>query len=362
MASFSGAVVGCGRMGGVTSEIMRRFAPKFWLPLSHCEAMQAHAEITLDAVCDVDAGALQAARSRFNVPNAYQDYRRMIDEIAPQILGIATRTPQRPDIIRHAVQRGVRALHIEKPLCNSMQQLLELERLLSSGEIACTYGTLRRYLPMFDRARVLAQSGSFGELQHVQVCFGRAPLLWTHPHAVDLLLFMAGDVAVARVAGRFAGSSVACTGSTIDGDPRVLSLVVEFVNGTTGLISESGGWDVVLSCSAGSVTVESDGHRIRCRGSCDPDPYWCDKTPDAVAGDGTVSEYGGTALALERLVSVLKQQQPLKNAVSDKRAIFAGQRVLFAAAQSHLQGGIAIDPAVLDPDLVISGRTGDRYA
>ena len=179
--------------------------------------------------------------------------------------------------------------------------------------------------------------------------------MWTHPHSLDLLLFFAGDAPVRRVSARFAPGSVERQGSRLDGDPFVLSVLVEFENGVTGLIGQVGGCDVLVAGRNGVVSIESDGRRLRVRRSEGDDPYWDIhqvEEADAVAG--------GTRLALDRLVRGLNGNAA--QVLSDKRAILMGQRLLLACGQSHLAGGAAVDPNELDPDLVVTGRSGNRYA
>jgi len=353
---LKGAVIGCGRMGAFTNPRVREYAPPFWLPLSHAEAMAAQPEISLVALCDSNKDQLARAQAQYAIGKGYSDYRRLIDEVKPDILAVATRTRERPAIIEHALATGVRALHVEKPLCNSVAQLTRLEQLLAPAQIACTYGTLRRYFPVYQRALDLAQSGRFGELQQVQVCLGRAALMWNHPHSLDILRFMAGDAAVERVSARFAGSGFSVEGVTLDGDPIVLSALLEFAGGVSGLVSQGGGLDVVLFCSKGMITVESDGHRLRCRHGDGKGVYW----QESEIEDGAKSA-GGTRLALDRLVSALRGAAPA-HAAADKQAILESQRLLFACVQSHLAGGAAVDPRRLDPGLSITGRSGELYA
>lgn len=360
MTQFRGAVIGCGRMGAFTSDVMRRHAPPVWLPLSHGEAMAAHSKISLAALCDIDGEALRRAQERFGVTKGYADYRRLVDEVAPQIVGIATRTAQRAEIIHYAIDRGVLALHIEKPLCNGVGELIRIERRLATEPVFCTYGTLRRYFPIYQHARELARSGRYGVLQQVQVCFGVGRLLWTHPHSLDLLLFFAGDVEPDWAIARFAEDGFTVEGSTIDGDPVVTAATLQFSNGVTGLISQTGGWDVVLACSEGSITVESDGRRIRCRNAHGDDPYWSESYVDELPGAG-VAGSGGTKLALDRLVNGLLGFGA-NQAEIDKQAMLSGQRLLFACAQSHLAGGKAINPRQLDAELSITGHSAGRYA
>jgi scyllo-inositol 2-dehydrogenase (NAD+) len=349
VANLRGAVVGCGRMGAFTSPLMQKWAPSCWHPLSHCEAISTTSGIELSAVCDVDEALLSRVTALYPTTRAFRSHTDLIDQIAPDILGIATRTPQRPGIIEYAVSNGVRGLHLEKPLCNSLSELDRLQLLLESREVACTYGTLRRYIPIFALARGLALSGRFGPLQQIEVRFGAASLMWTHPHSFDLLLFMAGDADVSTVSARFAATER--RGAQLDGDPIVRSVLVEFATGVTGLISQAGGNDVTLSCRDGAVTVESGGRRIRWRESSGGgDPYW-----DAQGVDAFVGGEGGTRLAVERLVGALGGTSP-EHAAADRRALLMGHRVLLAAVQSHLEDGRATRLDQLDPTLAVSGR------
>ena len=359
MNQVRGAVIGCGRMGAFTTDMVRRFAPPCWFPLSHCEAMVAHPDIVLAAICDTDPALLERARQAHAVPAAFTDYREMIARHAPDVVGIATRTPERPGIIEDVVRSGVRALHVEKPLCNAVAQLVHLEDLLAPPTIACTYGTIRRYFPVYGKARGLAAAGQYGALQQVRVDFGPGRLLWTHPHAVDLLLFLTGDRSVKWVSAQ-CNSDYPREGSRVDGDPLLLSAILEFEDGVTGVISQSGGTDVTLSCAAGAITVESDGRRIRTRFPEGEDAYW-NGSELMDEADPAEARHGGTMRALDRLVRALRTPATAEIAV-DKRAIFQGQRVLFACLQSHLSGGARVDPAQLDPDLWVSGRSGTRYA
>ncbi|MBK7563236.1 MAG: Gfo/Idh/MocA family oxidoreductase [Propionivibrio sp.] len=348
------AVIGCGRMGAVTSEAMRRFAPAAWMPLSHAEAVDAQPSLELVGVCDIEPGLLAAAAARFGVPG-YADYHELLGALRPELVTVATRTPERPDIIAAAVATGARALHLEKPLCNSAAQLAHLEVLFADPGVACTFGTLRRYMPIYQRARTLAGEADFGGLNQVQVNMGKAPLMWTHPHSLDLLLFFAGDRRVKRVSAHFAEGSVERQGSRLDGDPVVVSVLIEFDDGLTGLIGQTGGCDVILGGSNGTVAVESDGRCLHIRGSEGDDAYW-DRHRVEEADDSP----GGTRLALDRLVEGMNGKAT--QVLADKRAILTGQRLLLACGQSHLAGGAAVDPDELDPDLVITGRSGNRYA
>lgn len=352
---FRTAVIGCGRMGAVTGEAMQKFAPTAWLPLSHADAVNSHSDLELIGLCDIAPDLLASACARFDGVSGFADYRDLLDTLYPEVITVATRTPERPQIIADAIAAGVRGLHLEKPLCNSVSQLNNLESLLAPPGIVCTFGTLRRYMPIYNRALELTSEKNFGTLNQLQINMGKAPLLWSHPHSLDLLMLFAGERKVESVSARFAPGSVQRQGSSLDGDPVVMSILVEFSGGVTGFIGQTGGCDVLLSGSNGLISIESDGRRLLFRDSDGGDPYWDRRRIEEPGGDG-----GGTGLALNRLVEGLKGNYI--QTLFDKTAILMGQRLLLACGQSWLEGGAPIDPGNLDPDLIITGRTGNRYA
>jgi scyllo-inositol 2-dehydrogenase (NAD+) len=352
---FKAAVVGCGRMGAFTRESLRRHLPAAYQPLNHVDAILAKPELELVGVCDTSTEVLEAVLSRLPGVPGFTDHRKLIEGAQAEVLTIATRTPDRPGIIRDALSAGVRGLHLEKPLCNSVAQLQELEALLESPTIICTYGAIRRYMPIYQRALELVNAGICGELQQVQICMGRGQLLWAHPHSVDLILYFVGERRVKSVSAHFA-PGLDIRGNNIDGDPAVQAALIEFEDGVSGLISQSGGCDTIIACSEGIITIESDGRRLRIRRSMGDDMYW----DDVVTELPDVSD-GGTRLAMDRMVAGLTNgEQPMN--FEDKRAILLGQRILLACGQSHLMGNARVDPDHLFDDLEISGHSNGRYS
>ena len=129
MGRLDCAVIGCGRMGAFTSDDVRRYSPLCWLPLSHIEALRSLDSVYLRSVCDVNPNLLSQVREKYDVDQVYTDYKKLLAEICPNILCIATRTRERPEIVKAAIEAGVKGFHLEKPLCNSVEQLEQLEQL-----------------------------------------------------------------------------------------------------------------------------------------------------------------------------------------------------------------------------------------
>src|SRR5262245_2682420 len=95
------ATIGCGRMGAQPSARAEGTVPAGWLPLSHVEALLAVPGTTVEALGDLDEKALALWSGHYGIAGCYTDYRRLIDEIRPDVLTVATRTPAKAEIIRY---------------------------------------------------------------------------------------------------------------------------------------------------------------------------------------------------------------------------------------------------------------------
>lgn len=347
-------------MGAFTSPAVRAHAPACWFPLAHAEAIAEHPGLVLTAVADTNADAAARAAAAYGPVPAFTDAEAMLAAVQPELLAIATRTPGRANLIASALAAGVRALHVEKPLCNSMAELARLEAAFAAGDCFLTLGAIRRRLSPYRAALAHAMSGTLGRLLEAQVNLGAAPLFWSHPHAVDLLLAAADGSPVVDVSGRLLAVERGATASHIVSDPVIETATVRFASGLVGRIGRMLGSDLQLSCEEGVLAVEADGHRTRLLSSapCAAYPAWSDwdgHQPGA-SGEGTLS-------ALAELVACLDGDGPALATNARSRAdTFLGQRLLFAIAQSDAEGGRPVSPGQLDPAWTIDGTTGGRPA
>ncbi|MEO6079201.1 MAG: Gfo/Idh/MocA family oxidoreductase [Steroidobacteraceae bacterium] len=352
------AVVGCGRMGAFTSEAVKRFAPACWFPLSHAEAIRAHPALHLAALADANESALDRALQAYGVTRGFIDYRELVASIRPRLLAIATRTPGRAEIVQSSAAAGVCAFHVEKPLCNSMTELQELEKMFAGDERFLTLGAIRRFFGVYMTARDLAASGEYGELREIRVNMGVGSLYWTHPHSVDLILFVAGDRHLEAVQARL--SDVAMRGSrVVTSDPVIDAATLLFTDGVMGHITRSPGADLVLACSRGEITVENDGRSIRIAAPVGNDPYLVRRPADIPVR----SLPEGTFAPVAQLVSCLKGDAAARAANRRlRRDIFLGQRAMFAMVESHLRSSRLVAPDEAATDLTIEARTGLNHA
>jgi scyllo-inositol 2-dehydrogenase (NAD+) len=347
-------------MGAFTSDLLKQHAPACWFPLNHAEAMRHHPRLHLRALCDRDAQALARAAAAHEVGITYTEPRQLLDEVRPVLLGIATRTLGRAALIQEALERGVRALHVEKPLCNGVRELQGLAAAVARPGVFVTYGAIRRFFPAYRLARELADSGRYGALREIRVQLGSGTLFWTHPHAVDLILFGAGEREIAGVQARLARVESGSSSVDVESDPLVVSATIHFHDGVTGHITQALGADVVLSCADAEIAVRADGGTLEVYAARNGALY-----PTAAPHEHAPSAHGpcGTLAPVSQLVACLDGDAAAiaGNAVV-KRDLLAGQRILFAMLQSHLEASRIVAPAAIDDAMFIHARTNGRHA
>jgi predicted dehydrogenase len=185
-------------------------------------------------------------------------------------------------------------------------------------------------------------------------------LYWTHPHSVDLILYIAGERRVAAVQARLANVVNGDARLAISSDPVVESASIYFEGGLAGHITQAAGSDLVLSCSEAEITVESDGRGICIAAARGEDPYLSRTAYDGLSE--TPAEEG-TLAPVSHLAGCLSgdpDQIPIS--ASSKAHMLEGQRILFAMVQSHLENSRPVKLADIDPALTIEAKTGENFA
>jgi scyllo-inositol 2-dehydrogenase (NAD+) len=350
------AVIGCGRMGAQPSARLEGSIPAGWLPLTHAEALLAVDGVELAALCDVSEAVVKRHAAHYGVAGAYTDYRELLDEVRPEILSIATRTPAKAGIVEHACRAGVKGLYIEKPLANSLGECMRLLGLMAENGVKIAYGVNRRYHPVYRSAREMLAAGEIGEVIEIVVEHGLAPLLWSHPHSTDLILFLSGAGELDSVQACCTAESVARAGELIvDSDPRIESAFFRMSDGVTGHIVRSRGLSVRVGGTAGTLTVHADGSYIQINGPHAPgDGYFLHERVVHPLG-----KRGATVTAMMELACAVREGTASPTPEND---IIAGTRMLMGCTWSHLNHGRIVTAAEIPARLTVTGRSGDLYA
>jgi len=311
-------LIGLGRIGKTSKG---ETLPLGWRPYNHLDAIKANKNLCLVATCDVET---------------FYNYKTLIDHVRPDIIGIATRTKGRTDIIRYAAEHGVKGIYIEKPISTSLEDCYTALDAVEKNNVNVVYGTQRRFMDIYRRAKDIILFGGIGEIVSIEVGFGRAALLWTHPHTVDTILYFTGmDVEFVQGACLFPPESMSDSG--IDADPILETGFIKFNNGITADIfcrPTTNGMNVYIFGKTGTIKILENGSRLELNNINVDVPITISGTQRAYSelgiGYGTGTEH-----------------------------IRVGHQILFALMKSSMSGGKRVKLDELDEKFRITGRHGD---
>lgn len=354
MRQYKAALIGCGRIGSDTRPELAARLPKGWLPLSHADAMSALPTLALMAFSDTNKEALVLAQQRFKVSRGYQNPYELLEKEKPEVLSIATRTDGRCELIQAAVASGVKAIHAEKPLSRTLAQTRHLLSLLKQEGVYFTYGTTRRYMPIYQEAKAMVESGKIGQLQQIQIAFGQGALFWLHPHSVDLILYFSNNGAVKTVQADCSFAQGVIQGKLIDCDPEVNFARILFEGGLEALITKEPGMNLRLIGDSGTLEVVADGTKIRLFTSAEGSPLRLHEEQMV-----SQAQCSGTKNAFSALVMALETGTELPISLDE---VEKNQALLFAMVASALEGSRPLDFDKVSVEYEISGRTGQLFA
>ena len=327
-------LIGCGRMGAtIDDEIKGRFDSSRWQPYSHAAAYTSVESTELVAVSDVMQDKVEAAQKRYNVPAGYTDYREMIEKEEPDIVSIATRPGTHAEMTVFAAEHGVKGIYCEKPLCCSMEEADLMVEACEKNGVKFNYGTQRRYADLYHKARGLIEAGEIGKLQCVVAECGLGAAQWSHTHASDMLLYLAGDPEIDFVQGTVNVSDDAWEGNNLPQDPGISNGYVRFKNGVHGYFVAGGAYEFEAVGSSGRVRTLNNGlggELWKAQGK------W-NVQKEAVFPKATLEV--GTNKCVEDLVNAIENDTDTQGNVYLARR---SQEMILGIIESHRQGGVRV--------------------
>ncbi|MCP4783604.1 MAG: Gfo/Idh/MocA family oxidoreductase [Fuerstiella sp.] len=116
------------------------------------------------AVADPQDGGRAVAQKRTAAPNAYADYRRMLEKEKLDVVGICPRwIDQHHDMLLAAATAGCH-VYMEKPFCRNLTECDEVVRAMEMRHLKLGIAHVSQYSPVLDTVLSLIQHGEIGEV------------------------------------------------------------------------------------------------------------------------------------------------------------------------------------------------------
>lgn len=200
---FRVAVIGSTGRGNYGHDLDR-----VWLQVPRAE---------LVAVADDDKQGAAAAAKRLNAPRNYSDYRKMLDEVRPQVVSICPRWLDRHhEMVLECASRGMH-MYLEKPLCRTLAEADEMVDACERTHVKLAVAHQTRYSPKIAVVKEMLASGKIGRVLEYrgrgkEDARGGGEDLWVlGTHIMDLMRNLGGQPSscfgVVATAGHAIGSA-----------------------------------------------------------------------------------------------------------------------------------------------------------
>jgi predicted dehydrogenase len=170
----------------------------------HYPSLLSFPDVALVACCDLDTERREETAARFGIQQTYTDYRRMIEETAPDAVYLILRPHHLYDPLFWVIQHGLPAF-LEKPPGVTVGQTRALANLAERRGVLTMVGFNRRFIPLLERCRRMAEVR--GPVTHAVAAFykhmldqpqyyeGAVDFLTSDViHCLDTLRWLCGDV------------------------------------------------------------------------------------------------------------------------------------------------------------------------
>ena len=258
----------------------------------HHEAWTRIEDADFVAVADYDIDKVRAVGTK-----AYTDIAEMLDAAQPDLIDIATPPETHLDVIRIAIEKGVRAIICQKPFCGNLQVAQEACRIAAVSGTPLVVHENFRFQPWYRTIRQRMDAGDIGDVLQVtfrlrpgdgqgadaylsrQPYFQKMPKFLIHEtgvHWVDTFRFLLGEPVNVyadlrrlnpQISGEDAGYFVFGYENGIramfDGN-RLLDHVAENRRLTMGECAIEGTLGEILLSGDGVVSVRRHGENVVC--------------------------------------------------------------------------------------------------
>jgi virulence factor len=203
----------------------------------HYPSLASFDDVEIGAICDLDAGRLTATADAYGIESRYTEYRRMIEEIAPDAVYAIGQPEEMYSVWMWCLEQGLN-LYIEKPMGLTLHQARSLAYMADQHRCITQVSFQRRSCPMV--VMLHEECLKRGPITHAVCTFtkcnieaflgARDHMFDDGIHAIDTLRWICG--------GEVTGIDSVCR-SVIVPDVNFILALLRFDNGAVGVMMNS---------------------------------------------------------------------------------------------------------------------------
>lgn len=183
----------------------------------HIKPYLSHKDVKLVALCDQNRERLQKKSNLYGISKLYADYRELLNNEEIDAVSICTWNHSHAEIAIAALEAGKHVL-VEKPLCLTVEEALEVQKAVEKSGKVLQVGFVRRHGDNTKLLKTFIDNGDLGEIYYSKAsCLrrlgnpggwfsnkeksGGGPLIDLGVHMIDICWYLMGKPRPISVSG-----------------------------------------------------------------------------------------------------------------------------------------------------------------
>lgn len=181
----------------------------------HLQAYANNPEVEIYAICDLNEARAQEMAKKYNAPKVFTDYKELLALLEIYSISVCTWNNSHAEISIAALDAGKHVL-CEKPLCQTVEEALEVEKAVRRSGKILQVGFVRRYSDNAQILKKFIEEGELGEIYYARAsCMrrlgnpggwfsdiersGGGPVIDIGVHIIDICWYLMGKPRVKSV-------------------------------------------------------------------------------------------------------------------------------------------------------------------
>jgi len=200
--------------------------------MHHADAFSKNPRFEVVGLCDIDAGRLDAAAKTYGVSYTNASAAQMLADTKPDVFVFCTLPNLRLELVRAGVEGGAQLIAFEKPMAISMNEALEIMRLLREAGCKSVISHQHRYGEHYQKVKEIVASGAIGRVHTV---YGHATGWMLHmiTHLIEYMRWYNDYADAEWVVGQAAGKTKFADNHP---SPDYIAGLIQFANGVRGIV------------------------------------------------------------------------------------------------------------------------------
>ena len=179
------AIIGCGNIAGGYDP-----PPPLEWSITHAGGYLLCPDTELIAAADLDEETLYDFGEKWGVKKLYTDHQELLEKEEIDILSICVPTEHHYQVFKDALNHGINAIFLEKPLSYKLEEAKELAETTKGKVVAVNY--FRRWNPSFTKLKQEITEGKHGKITKIGVYYTKG-VIHNASHGIDLLRYLIGE-------------------------------------------------------------------------------------------------------------------------------------------------------------------------